>query len=172
MNKWSEDDQRWSSLLNKAQKGDQASYEALLHELAAVIRAYLVARFGASDNLEDYVQESLIAIHKARHTYDASRPFRPWLFAIVRHKTIDCIRQGVEAQELPAEQSYEQDCSRLLDGTKLLGNLSRKLSEPLILTKFIGLSQVECAQRLGVSVSVVKVRVHRAMKQLQATWIE
>ena len=159
-------------MLTKAQAGDQESYELLLQELAVVIRAYLVARFGAGDNLEDYVQESLIAIHNARHTYDPDRPIRPWLFAIVRHKTIDCIRKGVCMQELPAEQTYEHDWGRLLDSAKLLNKLAPKLSEPLILTKYLGLSQVECAEHMGVSVSVVKIRVHRALAQLKEFMLE
>ena len=45
------------------------------------------------DLLEDCVQESLAAVHKARDTYETARLFRPWLFAIVRYKTFDILRK-------------------------------------------------------------------------------
>ena len=58
-----------------------------------MIKAYLLSRFGPLEILDDCVQESLIAIHNARHTYDPNRPIRPWLYTIVRHKTIDMLRR-------------------------------------------------------------------------------
>ena len=90
---YADDDARWSSLMASAQSGDEASYRQLLAEVSGVVNRYVVARFGHQDFVEDCVQEVLLAIHGARHTYDARRPFRPWLFAIVRHKVVDTLRQ-------------------------------------------------------------------------------
>lgn len=173
-----EDDLRWSGWLAQAQQGDRPAYEQLLRELAAVIRAHLVRRFGVSGFtdlalLDDCVQESLLAIHQARHSYDPGRPFRPWMLAIVRHRTIDLLRR----REPPAEPLDErspagpaQDVSAQIDSGRLLSILSGNLREAVILTKFFGLSTRECAKRLGVSESVVKVRVHRGIRQLRAVW--
>ncbi len=72
-----------------AQAGNESDYRQLLKELAIVIQKFLRSRFGDHHFIEDWVQEALIAVHQARHTYDPQRPFRPWLFAIVRHKAID-----------------------------------------------------------------------------------
>ena len=64
----------------QAQRGDEEAYVRLLTELADMIKAYLLSRFGPLEILDDCVQEALIAIHKARHTYDPGRPIRPWVF--------------------------------------------------------------------------------------------
>ena len=92
-NRWEKDEQRWPELMAASHSGDKASYAQLLNELTGALTAYLQAQFGQFDLVEDCVQECLIAVHKARHTYDPERPFRPWLFTIARHRTIDVLRQ-------------------------------------------------------------------------------
>ena len=87
------DEARWSAWLVEAQAGNAGSYEQLLAELVPAIRGYLYSRSGRFDAIDDCVQECLLAVHQARHTYDARRPFRPWLFAIVRNRTIDVLRE-------------------------------------------------------------------------------
>ncbi len=89
---YADDEARWSALMRQSQIGDAASYAQLLNELGDVIEAFLRTRFGRAHFVEDCVQESLLALHRARHSYDTGRPFRPWMFAVVRHKTIDVLR--------------------------------------------------------------------------------
>ncbi len=125
--------------------------------------------------LDDCVQESLLAVHQARHSYDPGRPFRPWLLAIVRHRTIDLLRRQAPAADSleghgQTAAGPERDVVARIDSARLLSVLSAKLREPLILTKFFGLSTRECATHLGISESVVKVRVHRAISQLRNRW--
>ena len=88
------DEHRWSVLMVNAQSGNESDYRQLLKELAIVIHKFLRRRFGNHHFIEDCVQEALIAVHQARHTYDPQRPFRPWLFAIVRHKAVVDHRYG------------------------------------------------------------------------------
>jgi RNA polymerase sigma-70 factor (ECF subfamily) len=154
----------------QAQTGDEPAYVRLLGELAEAIKAYLTARFGLPDMVEDCVQECLIAIHDARHTYDSKRPFRPWMFAIVRHKTIDMLRtdaarRRVEDGTEPA--TTENAGSSALEASRLLDALSTDHREAVLLTKFWGFSVRESAARLGVSETVIKVRVHRAINKLR-----
>lgn len=175
-----DEDARWSGWLAAAQQGDRQAYERLLGELAGAIRGHLVRRFGLSRFtdlalLDDCVQESLLAVHQARHSYDPGRPFRPWLMAIVRHRTIDLLRRRAPPAEsldehVPETDGPERDLAAHIDSGRLLSVLSSKLREPLILTRFLGLSTRECANRLGISESVVKVRVHRGIRQLRARW--
>ena len=91
---WGADEQRWAAWMALAHGGDHDAYRQLLGELANAIETYIRVRFGAIDSLEDCVQECLLVIHKARHTYDPVRPFRPWLFTLVRHRTIPRLRWG------------------------------------------------------------------------------
>lgn len=169
------DEARWSKWLASAQAGDKEAYGALLGELAGVIRAYLLSRFGRLDNLDDCVQECLLALHQARHTYEPGRPFRPWLFAIVRNRTIDQLRRTsreMAANEAAAaidEVTYDGlEPADAIDTGTLLGRLSENLRETLILTKIMGYSTRECAARQGISENVVKVRVHRGLAKLRA----
>ena len=171
------DEQRWSKLMANAQTGDETDYRQLLTELTDVIYNFLCSRFGKYHFTEDCVQETLIAIHQARHTYDQHRPFRPWLFAIVRHKAIDTLRKQSSRQKVTRQYKGEQEV--LSQGSQqneadneiirghLLESLSEQHREVLVLTKIIGFSVVETAEKLGISESLVKVRVHRAIRKLR-----
>ena len=150
------DESRWALWMTQAQRGDEAAYVRLLTEIAEVIKAYLLTRFGRLEILDDCVQESLIAIHQARHTYDGLRPIRPWLFTIVRHKAVDMFRRQ-RSQRRSDEHSeidgFAHDPVLLQDANRLLGALSADHREAIVLTRFWGFSIRECAPRLGVSES-------------------
>ena len=77
----------------RSRSGDSEAYRELLTEISDVIQAYLRVRFGDPGFVEECVQESLLAVHRARASYDSRRSFRAWLFAIVRHKSIDLLRR-------------------------------------------------------------------------------
>ncbi len=171
------DEHRWSELMVSAQSGDESDYRQLLQEIATVIHAFLRRRFGDHHFIEDCVQESLIAVHQARHTYDPQRPFRPWLFAIVRHKAIDTLRKQRTRKKVVDHYKREQEIlsqtgnqsmseNEFTEG-RLLESLSSQHKEVLVLTKIIGFSIAETAKKLDISESAVKVRVHRAIRKLQ-----
>lgn len=171
------DEQRWSALMVSAQLGDESDYKRLLTELSNVINHYLRSRFGRHHFIEDCVQDCLIAIHQARHSYDSRRLFRPWLFAIVRHKAIDTLRRQKSYQHLLDQQfqngqlhTEAQPCQKI-ENSMIQGSLIEALApnyrEAITLTKIIGLSTVEAASKLSISESALKVRVHRAMSRLK-----
>ncbi|MCZ6618871.1 MAG: sigma-70 family RNA polymerase sigma factor [Gammaproteobacteria bacterium] len=163
-------ERQWSLWMSQAQRGDEDSYARLLTELAEMIKAYLLNRFGRLEMLDDCVQESLIAIHQARHTYDPGRSIRPWLFAIVRHKMIDMLRRQRSEQLLAGyRQESPSEPDPLLESNigVLLGALSSDHREAVLLTKYWGFSVRESADRLGVSEGVVKVRVHRGIRKIR-----
>ena len=171
------DEQRWSAFMVNAQAGNESDYRKLLTELTDVICNFLRSRFGNHHFIEDCVQETLIAIHQARHTYDQRRPFRPWLFAIVRNKAIDTLRkqrsrQKVTSryqgeQEILSQTSQRSEAEDEITKGRLLESLSVQHREVLVLTKLIGFSVAETAEKLGISESLVKVRVHRAIRKLK-----
>ncbi len=162
------DEQNWSHWMSAAQRGDEHAYQLLLAEVGEVIAAYLYARFGSLEMMEDCVQECLISVHCARHTYDPKRPFRPWLFAIVRNKAIDMLRSQYSYKSMIHQGHHiARDTSSIEDHVargSVFAALNPAQREILMLTKIIGLSVAEAADRLGVSESAVKVRVHRAIK--------
>jgi RNA polymerase sigma-70 factor (ECF subfamily) len=169
---YSSDDSRWSALMASAQAGDERDYRELLSELSDVINRYLRSRIGQHDFVEDCVQESLIAIHRARHTYDPARRFRPWLFAIVRNKAIDMLRRHRSSQTvIPNDIDTQAQVTGEIDDDvaagELMGCLSPEYRQAITLTKIVGLSNAEAAGQLRISESAMKVRVHRAIHSLK-----
>ncbi|MEM1433929.1 MAG: sigma-70 family RNA polymerase sigma factor [Pseudomonadota bacterium] len=166
------DEQRWTDWMLAAQAGDAKAYASLLEEIARALRAYLLARFGHAEFVDDCVQECLLAIHSARHTYQRGRPFRPWLFSIARHKAIDQLRrrQVREDRHEPLDDAQVAELLTISDGDAegmaagLLRRLPKQNREALILTKLAGYTTAEAAAYCGCSVSAMKVRVFRALR--------
>jgi RNA polymerase sigma-70 factor (ECF subfamily) len=161
------DEARWSAWMIDAQRGDRDTYARLLSELIEVVRAFLTKRFGSVDFVDDCVQESLIAVHEARHTYDPQRPFRAWLFAIVRYKAIDMLRHRESYSRALARaqvEAHEATVDSPHDAGDVIAALDPMLREALVLTKLQGFSMREAATRAGVSEGAMKVRVHRAIR--------
>jgi RNA polymerase sigma-70 factor (ECF subfamily) len=160
------DEARWSAWMSDAQRGDRRSYAKLLGELSHAIRNYLRRRFWSDEFVDDCVQECLLAIHEARHTYDGARSIRPWLFTIVRHRAIDMLRtratykRALERVEL--ERSTDA-AHQIGDAGEVLAALQPDHRDALVLTKLLGLSMREAGDRVGISEGAMKVRVHRAL---------
>lgn len=159
-----------------AQGGDKRLYERLLKELAPVIEAYVRSRFGTLTFTEDCVQECLLAIHNARHTYDPGRRFRPWLFAIVRNKTVDLLRRSYTSERARAERAVHAaaaeaaapDPAAELAAGEILANLKPQFRSALMLTKIAGYSVIEAAAHSGISETAMKSRVRRAIRAAES----
>ena len=167
---------RLRNLLVRGLAGDAPAYHAFLKELSAHLRAFLRGRLSRlPDEVEDLVQETLLAIHNQRHTYDAAQPLTAWIHAIARYKLIDLLRRraGRDALNDPLEDELdvfaasdtEADDARR-DLAKLLERLPERQRLPIIHMKLHGMSVVEAARITGMSESAVKVGVHRGLKAL------
>jgi RNA polymerase sigma factor (sigma-70 family) len=155
--------------------GDADAYRALLTALAPRLRSFFGRRLsGAADDVEDLVQETLIAIHSRRATYDRGRPFTAWAYAIARYKLIDHHRRdrhhvAIEGlEDILADEGFEDAAAARMDIDRLLGTLPVKQARAIRETKIDGLSVAEAAQRGGISEADVKVSVHRGLKMLMA----
>ena len=154
--------------MNAAHGGDRSAYEHLLSELGEAIEAYIRRRFGPLSFCEDCVQECLLAIHKGRHTWDSDRPFRPWMYTIVRHRVIDLLRSAYAGKEVPETAVHREpehhDASADLEAGEILAQLDTNQRDALTLTKIHGYSLAEAAERTGISESAMKSRVARAVR--------
>lgn len=162
----------------RAQAGDEAAYRDSLERIAARLRAYLRRRMqGAPDEVEDLVQEILLALHLQRGTYDAALPVSAWVLAIARHKLVDLWRRRGRREAL--NEVLEEVDETLLavapdagearrDLERLLEELPEAQRQAILLTKVEGLSVSEASRRTGVSESAIKVQVHRGLKRLAA----
>ena len=82
----------FEALMQQALKGDMRAYAALLRETSRFLRPFLAKRLNSAAEVDDLMQEILISIHKARHTYDGNRPYKPWVYAIARFRLQDHLR--------------------------------------------------------------------------------
>ena len=169
---------RLRELLVQGLNGDAAAYHQFLKALSAHLRAYFRKRlFQRSDETEDLVQETLLAVHNQRHTYRSSQPLTAWVHAIARYKLIDLLRARASHEALtdPLDDELEvfaASDSDAADAKKDLGKLLAGLPDrqrlPIVHVKLEGLSVVEAAQLTGMSVSAIKIGVHRGLKTLAA----
>jgi RNA polymerase sigma-70 factor (ECF subfamily) len=161
--------------------GDNEAYAAFLTLSSAQVRAYLRRRLVASpDDVEDLVQETLLALHNRRHTYEAKQPLTPWLYAIARYKLVDLLRaqsprraveiplddEDGELQLVDADRADPAESRR--DLLKLLEALPDRHRLPIVLVKLEGRSVAEAAQATGMSESAIKIGIHRGLKKLAA----
>lgn len=158
--------------------GDARAYAAFLRTMTVHLRAFLRRRLAQlPDEVEDLVQEALLAVHNQRHTYDAAQPLTAWVHAIAKYKLADLLRRRAgrdqvtdpidEDDELFATSDAEAADARR-DIATLLALLPRNQRLPIIHMKLEGLSVVETAHLTGLSPSAVKVGVHRGLKALAA----
>ncbi len=174
----SETERRLQELMAQALAGDTRTYERFLLALAGHLRAFLRKRLGGlPDDVEDLVQETLIAVHNHRHTYDAAQPVTAWLHAIAKYKLVDLLRRRSrheayndalddEHELIAARDDHAHEARR--DLFKVLEQLPERQRTAIVCMKVEGLSVVETAQRTGMSESAVKVSVHRGLRALAA----
>ena len=169
---------RLRDLLVRGLGGDAAAYHEFLKDLCAHLRAFFRRRLsGLPDEVEDLVQESLLAVHNQRHTYDPAQPLTAWVHAIAKYKLVDLLRRraGRDRLNVPLDDELEMlahddsdAASARLDVAKLLLRLPDRQRLPIVHMKVEGMSVVEAARVTGMSESAVKVGVHRGLKALAA----
>ena len=171
----------WSAMMKAAMAGDEGVYRRLLEELGRSVRAmargaFARARLGDAD-IEDAVQETLLAIHLKRHTWDPSQKLAPWVNAIARHKIIDAMRRRGSRRAEPIEDfeeflaaPEEEDPHALSDAKKLMEMLNPRQRDIVQSISLDGQSIAATASRLEMTEVAVRVALHRALKSLGAAW--
>lgn len=155
--------------------GDNTAYEQALELIAQRLRGYFAKRLQAMPSeIEDLVQETLMAIHVKRATYDHAYAVTSWALAIGKYKLIDYWRRHERTTGLhediegvdEALVAREPDPGTAHDLSVLLQTLPHPQRTAIELTKLQGLTVNEAAKSTGMSVSAIKVNVHRGMKRL------
>ncbi|MDR4307045.1 sigma-70 family RNA polymerase sigma factor [Chelatococcus sambhunathii] len=172
----------WSDWMASAIAGDAGAYRRLLSALAPFVRSVVrnrAASFGlASADVEDVVQETLLAIHLKRGTWDDSQPVGPWVAAIARNKLIDALRRKgrrvhvpVEdfAEVLPAETGDDNGL-RPDEAEKLISVLKGRQHEVVKAISVDGADIGETAKKLSMSEGAVRVALHRGLAALSQAY--
>lgn len=162
-------DEDLARMMRLSQAGDQAAYRALLGTVRDWLRRYFARRI-APAHVDDLVQDTLIALHAKRATYDPDRPFLPWLAAIARYRWVDALRRArhdAAIEESTATAASQEDAVLArLSLSALIARLPPGQANAILLTRVEGRSVVEAARLCGQSETLVKVNVHRGLKRL------
>lgn len=162
------------ALMIRGQGGDAGAWRELLSLMGARLRIFFTRRmFSGAADVEDLVQETLLAIHTRRMTYDAAQPFTAWAHAIARYKMIDHWRRNKIRNHAPlddvadwlADETVEAPAVKS-DLERIMAVLPEKQRKLVRDVKINGLSLAEAGLAMGISEGAAKVSLHRAMKVL------
>lgn len=170
--------------MRAAQEGDRAAYEQLLREIMPLVRSLARHRCRNPADAEEIVQDTLLTVHRVRHTYDPGRPFSAWLAAITARRAIDLLRrrQRVSKYESTDPQLLETFSGAAANNeveavhsadevAHLLQQLPARQREALEILKLRDLSAAQAARLSGQSAGALKVNAHRALKALRG-WMQ
>lgn len=169
----------WDGFMARAQRGDRAAYRELLNAILPWLRKIASARLRAHSDAEDAVQDILMTLHAIRHTYDPSRPFKPWLMAVAKRRIADRLRVKLRrtARETflsPEHETFageetnppeqESEAKRLRAAVAQLPEGQR---QAVTMLKLEEKSLAETSALTGISVTALKVSTHRALNNLR-----
>ena len=187
-------DQTWEALeaqlksqMIAALAGDREAYRCFLGKVGQIVKSYLLKSSrswkGSPERVEDLTQEVLLSIHKKRETYETSLPILPWIYAIARYRLIDSIRSDA-AQKLRAldwDENIEELAMQAPEETgggsaalevaeelhDVMESLTEKQKKILVMAKLEEVPLDEIARQVGISLSNVKVTIHRTLQALR-----
>ncbi len=165
------DEPELKALMLCALDGNQEAYRQLLRRLVPILLQYLGRRVASGqEDVEDIMQETLLAIDTRRVTYDRARPFTPWVFAIAHHKFVDLVRRGrattILTDDLVGDDGSGDSIMAGIDIGNLLDTLPAKQATAIRAVKLDGLSVAEAAERQNIGESDIKISIHRGLKSL------
>jgi RNA polymerase sigma-70 factor, ECF subfamily len=155
--------------------GDGAVYADFLTQLSPILRRVIGRKIPMRD-VEDVLQEVLISIHKARHTYDGARPLMPWVMAIASFRVTDCLRKTYSEMRHKSVDiaDYENVLEAVTESTdenesidEMLDGVGQRERKILSLMHVEGYTAKQVGSQLGMKESAVKVAAHRAIKKIR-----
>lgn len=158
------------AMMAAAQTGDKRAYDQALQLCQSWLKRYLSTRLQPGQ-IDDVIQETLMAVHRKRHTYDPERPFAPWFVAIARFKWLDRLRavykdETAELVDVHGVASHEESVLSRMVLDRVMVQLPEAQATVLKLAKIDGYAIEEISQMTGQSAALVKVNIHRARKKL------
>ena len=168
---------RLRGLMLAALDGDAVAYRTLLAELGRHLRPYFTRRLtpAFASHAEDLVQDTLLAVHTRRMTYDRNRPFTAWLHAVAHHKFVDHVRRQSIRLTVPLEDDApifapddQGDAIARRDLDAVLDTVPERTSDLIRRTRIEGASVAEAAAAHGMTETAAKVSIHRGLKSLAA----
>jgi RNA polymerase sigma-70 factor (ECF subfamily) len=165
-------EEKLKALMLSALEGEAAPYRTLLEELSRVLKSYFARRVhGGSSEVEDLVQEALLAIHTRRITYERDMELLPWVNGIARHKLIDHLRRQSRRATIPLDEDFPAACEAQaiearMDVERVLDGVPERTAGLIRKVRIEGQSIADAAHANGMSGGAVKVAIHRGLASL------
>ena len=174
---WSED---WAQLMSGVQSGDRAAYRRLLKDIVPTVRALVRKRIFDPVLVEDVIQDTLLTMHRVRHTFDPAFPFLPWLMALANARAIDALRArgrlfrhevsdpaAFDAYADPLSEHHVSAASVASDVRHRLRLLPQRQRLAVEMVKLRDMSVSDAAKAANLSIPMLKSLLHRAMANLK-----
>jgi RNA polymerase sigma-70 factor, ECF subfamily len=170
------DDRELRALMTQYQRADPAALDQLVRRISPGLLRYFEACRWSREDAEDLLQDCWIRIHSSRHTYRASEPVMPWVYAIARHTRLDAWRKRrrLESREVlvpavpePMPAGNPEAASGLESLDQAIAALPESQREVIVMLKVTGLSLEEVAKATSSTVGAVKQKAHRAYATLR-----
>lgn len=170
----------WPACMRRAQGGDQKAYQRLLQAMLPFIQGLVRRRIYDATLAEDVVQDTLLTVHRLRHTYEPGLPIQPWIGAIVAARSIDALRrQGrIRHREVSDGESFDraidEGAGRIADRLgmdrdirHLLEQLPERQRKAIEMVKLQEMTLNDAAAESSLSVPAIKSLLHRALATLR-----
>lgn len=171
----------WTKMIDSIKNGDKAVYKKFLELISKISEAYLLKIIPNYEDREELIQDILLSVHTSLDKFNTSKKFYPWLFSIIRFKTIDKLKKIYKDNQFKFEKSYnlsnfrdpaaeynddekDEKIRLLQDALKELNPEHRKALE---LAKIKNISLNEISREMNWTLSKTKVIIHRSMIQLK-----
>jgi RNA polymerase sigma-70 factor (ECF subfamily) len=156
--------------------------EKIWEDFSEKLRSFIAYKVSDPSHIDDILQDIFVKIHRNIDTLEDSSKIRSWVYRIAGNTIIDYYRKrkngmsgidSIDAQEEDALLAFdeidgEDPAKEVASGLKgMIEALPEKYSQALFLVEFEGLSQVELAKKLNISVSGAKSRVQRGRLMLR-----
>ncbi len=162
--------------MTQYQRADSSALDELVGRISPPLLRYFAASQVSRTDAEDLLQDCWMRIHRSRHTYRASEPVMPWIYAIARHTRLDAYRKRrrresreVLVAALPEhlhraapEAAPEQGALK-----QIVAGLPESQREVIVMLKVAGMSLEEVARATSSTVGAVKQKAHRAYTTLR-----
>jgi RNA polymerase sigma-70 factor (ECF subfamily) len=176
-----------AALVRRAQGGDRTAFDALVRTYQRPVYGFVYRLVASPETAAEVTQEVFVRAWRYLRRFDASRPFKPWLFAIAANRASsrrdsERARQTVPLEEAGPEPAAPDDPAGDAQAVELssevrkaIGQLSQQQREAIVMVELEGLSAAEAGQAMGIEAVTVRQHVFRAKKrlrQLLATYVE
>lgn len=165
-------DQEETQLIERSKCGDESAYRELIERYQQAIHRFCFGILRDTGEAEDVTQETFIAAYQKLHSYDPKYKFSTWLFVIARRRSFNVIRRAKRFVLLGNDSHVDVRLDEhlpadILDVRRAVENLPTRYREPVEMFYWMGLSQNEIAQILGITTGAVKTRLTRAKDELR-----